>query len=108
MTLADVIRKLNQLSDELAIYAAPRWRPSSRAFAAHEPQDGSVPEHAKGMTYLTTVGEAKRVIAHRREERPDLASIDDLCDAIIYYAVYDETEPLASTESGVIRLLIAI
>jgi hypothetical protein len=108
MTLADVIRKLHQLSDDLAIYATPRWRPTSRAFSAQEPHDGSVPEHARGMTYLTTVGEAKRVIAQRREQRPDFASVDDLCLAIVYYAVYDETEPLASMTSGEINLPIAI
>jgi hypothetical protein len=110
MTLADVIRKLDPfrgslepmpLGDELCIYASPHWSPTSRAAVAREPEDGSVPELATGMTYLTTVGEAKRVIADRRARRPDrVSTIEDVCSAVIYYAIYNETEPLASDMSA--------
>jgi hypothetical protein len=109
MILADVIRRLDQLSDEHCIYAEPRWSPASRAIAAREPIDGSVPELAKGMTYLTTVGQAKRILRERRRERPDRALvIDELCAAVIYYAIYDEPEPLPSALSDIIKLPVAI
>lgn len=108
MTLADVIRRLDQLEGELCIYAAPRWRASSSAAALREPDDGSLPEHARGMTYLTTVGEARRVVVEQRRRRPDLARIDQLCDAVVYYAVYNETNPLASELSADIDLPLAI
>jgi hypothetical protein len=109
MILADVIRRLDRLSDEHCIYATPRWSPSSRAIAAREPADGSVPEHARGMTYLTTVGHAKRIIAERKRYRPDLAlHADELCAAVIYFAIYDEPEPLPSALSDIIKLPVAI
>jgi hypothetical protein len=68
-----------------------------------------VPELAKGMTYLTTVGEARRVVRERLARRPDLAStVEEVCSAVIYYAVYNETEPLASELSADIKLQLAI
>jgi hypothetical protein len=109
MILADVIRRLDRLSDEHCIYATPRWSPSSRAIAAREPEDGSTPEHARGMTYLTSVGQAKRVIRERTRHRPDRAvSAEELCAAVIYYAIYDEPEPLPSALSDIIKLPVAI
>jgi hypothetical protein len=109
MTLADVIRRLDELSDELCIYATPRWSPSSRAIAAREPEDGSLPDGARGMTYLTSVRQTRSLVAERKRYRPDRAlTADDLCAAVIYFAIYDEPEPLASALSDVIKLPIAI
>jgi hypothetical protein len=105
MTLAELIRNLDDYGDDLSIFATPRWRPESRAAAISDTDDGSVPMEGRGMTFMTTVRQAKRVLAARAAERPDRVLSDaDRCAAVIYYAIYDETEPLASLVSDVIAL----
>lgn len=109
MTLAELIQRIEQLDDRLVIYATPRWQTNSAVVTAREPADGSLPEVARGKTYLCSVREARRVIAKRRSMRPGCAlSADELAGAVIYYAVYDESEPIASLESAEIRLPLAI
>lgn len=98
MTLVHLIRQLDQLDDDFVLYAEPRWRPSSRAVAAFEPDDGAQPVVARGMTYLVSVRQAKRIAATRRSWLGDRADdVHELCRAIIYYGVYDEVEPAPST-----------
>jgi hypothetical protein len=109
MTLADLIPSIEQLEDAHAIYAAPRWSPDSEVVVSPEPRDGSLPDCARGKTYLLSVAQAKRVIARRKEVRPDHAwSSEQLAGAIVYYAVYDESEPVASIESAEISLPFAV
>ncbi len=109
MTLADVIRQIDQLDDWHSIYATPRWRAGSRALVAPEPRDGSLPEGAEGMTYLTRVGLARRAIEARTawgsDQKP---SLDDHCGAVIYWAVYDAPEPRPLPADAEAELAIAI
>lgn len=99
MTLDNLLADLSPHSGSKAIYVAPPWMPQSAAAVVDELEDGSVPAAAKGMTYLTTVEEARRALEERRARRPD-ESIEDLCEAVIYYARYDACEPLPSMRSG--------
>ena len=96
--LADLICQLDELDDALVLYAAPPWRPSSHAAALAEPADGTRPEAARGMTYLVSVAQAKRIAAARRRQLGE-HDLDDLCRAIIYYGIYDEIEPPPSTRA---------
>ncbi len=108
MTLAQLMQRIAGLDDTLSIYAAPRWRSNSPAQVAHEPDDGSLPKSATGKTFLLTVRQAKRVIAMRRALRPDCSlSADELAGVVIYFAIYDEAEPVQSVESAQIRLPVA-
>lgn len=93
--LADLVSQLDQLDDALVLYATPPWRASSRAVASREPADGSLPAAARGMTYLVSVAQAKRIAAACRRTWGD--ELDALCRAIVYYGIYDELEPLPST-----------
>jgi hypothetical protein len=105
MTLADVIRQIDDLEADLAIYAAPRWHAGARALVLREPGDGTVPPEARGMTYVMRVNHARRAIAGRKSWRPDLAiTPEQLCDAVLYYARFDEVEPLSSVLSAEIEL----
>lgn len=109
MTLAELIQRLESIDDTLAIYAARPWRPGSAVVAVREPADGGLPELARGKTFLTTVGEARRVIASRREMRPGCAlTAHELAGAVVYFAIYDAPEPLASLESAEIHLSLAV
>jgi hypothetical protein len=105
MTLADVIREIERFDADLAIYAAPPWTPRSTALVLAEPGDGSLPELARGMTFVMRIGLARRAIAGRKSWRPDLAiTAEQLCDAVLYYARFDEEEPLASALSAEINV----
>lgn len=99
MTLKNLLADLSLHRGSQAIYVAPPWAPESAAVVVDELEDGSAPDAAEGMTYLTTVGEARRAIDERRGRRPD-ETIEDLCEAVIYYARYDACEPLPSMRSG--------
>ncbi len=108
-TLADVIAHLDELDDALTIYAAPRWRAASPTCATWEPADGSLPPSAAGMTFMLDVPTAKRAVAMRRGWRPGRTlSLADKCDAIIYFAIYDESEPLPSSYGLLPKLPLAV
>src|SRR2546425_512865 len=93
-TFADLVADLEDLDGELSIWAAPRWRASSLAVVACEPGDGTVPAAAPGMTFLCTVADARRIVRQRAAWTPGRpSSLAEQCDAIIYYAVYDEAQP---------------
>ncbi len=109
MTLAELIQRIDTIDDALAIYAARRWTTNSSTSVLPEPADGSLPEDAQGKTFLTTVAQAKRIIAARRALRPGVeVSADELAGAVIYFAIYDEAEPIPSLESVQIRLPVAV
>jgi len=109
MTLADVIRRIDQHHDGLSIYAAPRWRPGSRALVAREPRDGSLPKGAEGMTYLISLSRARRALAARLAWPPEHElDVEALCQAVIYYAVYDALEPRPLPADAEVELPVAI
>ena len=95
MNLRDVIENLSKYTDTLAIYAAPRWEPSSRALVVAEPDDGSLPRTASGLTYFMEVSQAREVADVWRRCRPGVEpSANDLCEAMLYYARHDAHEPV--------------
>ena len=101
MTLAELITRLERQDGALAIYATPPWSKDAEVVVVREPEDGSRPEIANGKTFLTTVGQARRAMDARRLLRRGCAlTADELAGAVIYYAIYDESEPLASLESA--------
>ncbi|MBW2458601.1 MAG: hypothetical protein JRI68_29145 [Deltaproteobacteria bacterium] len=109
MTLADAIRQIDQLDDWHSIYATPRWRADSPALVAPEPRDGSLPDGAEGMTYLTRVGLARRALVARAAWGPDQEpNLNDRCKAVIYWAIYDAPEPRPLPADTEVELPIAI
>jgi len=91
MTLIEFVEKLSTAEDAHVIYAAPRWRPESAIHVGPEPFDGSLPDAARGMTYLVSIPEAKRVL----RSRPAGTSARDAARAIVYFGIYDCAEPVA-------------
>ncbi|MEM1032500.1 MAG: hypothetical protein AAGN82_19290 [Myxococcota bacterium] len=91
MTLIEFVQKLDEADDAHVIYASPRWRPESRVYVGPEPFDGSLPRPARGMTYLVSVEEAKRVF---RGCRPG-ATAHDVAKSVVYFGIYDCAEPVA-------------
>ena len=96
MTFEELIGRLDELDDELTLYASGGWRATaaSPAVAALEPQDGSLPAEADGMEYLLEVAIAREVVevwsAWRDGREPTTA---DKCEAILHYARHDAYLP---------------
>ena len=87
MTLADILRQLDQfsISDTATIYAQRPWSPDALAFVSEQPVDGKLPESAAsdGFSYFLEVFIAQDFLA----EWPD--SFDAFCSRIIRYAEHD-------------------
>lgn len=89
-TLAELIDRLDELDDSLSIYAEPRWRPSSAAALLDEARAAAPP----GTTFLIGVANAKRVARLRAAWAPGRPlSLAEKCEAIVYFAIYDEVQP---------------
>lgn len=108
MKLLDIIRQLNDFDDTSVIYARPKWSPSTQAVVAREPDDGTTPPAAAGMTFMLSIRQAKQVVRQRRRGRPDLYTPETLCEAIVYFAIYDELEPLPSFRDASYELPVAV
>jgi hypothetical protein len=96
MTLAELLDRASELDDELTIYAGggPDATASSRAVAAAEPEDGSVPPDAEGLEYLLEADQAKEVIDVWSEWRDGAQpSTQDRVEAVTYYAKNDAFLP---------------
>ncbi len=96
MTLADLMEQLDSLDDDLTIYAGknPDWSANSPAVVLPEPEDGGVPDEARGMSYLLEVFLAQEVVqawSEWRDGRKPTAI--DKCEAVIYYAENDAYLP---------------
>ena len=75
--------------------AATLVRPMARAIVAAEPEDGSVPPVAAGLTYLVEVGAAKEAIEVWRMWRPgQMTTLDDKLASVTYYAQNDAWLPI--------------
>ena len=96
MTLADLMEQLDSLADDLTIYAEknPAWSEHSRGVVLPEPEEGGVPDEARGMSYLLEVYLAKDVVeawsGGRGGRKP---TVKDKCEAVIYYAEHDAYLP---------------
>jgi hypothetical protein len=95
-TLRDLVERLEQVDDELTLYAqgGSEATPESKAVAAREPEDGSLPADAHGMEYLLEVAEAQEVLEVWREWREGREPTPvERCEAIVYYARNDAYLP---------------
>ncbi|WP_112262448.1 hypothetical protein [Lentzea terrae] len=89
-TLRELLDRLDELDDDVTIYAAKPWTCESAATAAvqHSPEMRAA--LASGMTYLLEVDLARDVLETWHEWRPGrTATSDDKCAAVIHYAEFD-------------------
>lgn len=95
-TLSVLVAQLDQLDDDLTIYAdgGPSARAGARAVAAVEREDGTVPSVAAGLDYVLEVFLAKEVIAVWSQWRGGIRPTPaEALRAIAYYAKHDAFEP---------------
>ena len=94
MILREVIDRLDEFDDDETIYAASAGA-TARAVVAAEPEDGSVPPVAAGLTYLLEVTAAREAIEvwanWRQGQEPTL---NDKLAAVTYYAQNDAWLPV--------------
>ena len=89
MTLLDVIARLHEYDDGLAIYAErdPEWTQSSRAFVG-------VQRDAGGLAYVLEVAAAKDALrAWSQARKNKLPSLRERYEAVLYYALNDAYLP---------------
>ena len=101
MTLAELIQQLRSLNDELTIYAeaSPQWQPASKAVARLNLDNTTQPINVDGvqLEYLLEVFLAKEVIEGWSEwHGGQTPSVEQMCEAVIYYATYDAYLPSAN------------
>ena len=100
MTLRELVERLDELDDGLTLYAKGGIGAGadSPAVAAFEPEDGSVPPEAAGMSYVLEVLGALEVVEVWSEWRDGREpTTDDMLEAILHYAKNDAYLP---TEAG--------
>jgi len=96
-TLATLVEALDDLDDELAIYASRQdgWRPDSPAVAIAATKNGALRAEAAELSYFLEVPIAKEAIRvwsdWRGGAQPDTA---DRVEAVIYYAENDAYLPV--------------
>ncbi len=96
MTLAELLEELDSLTDDLTIYAAkaPAWSAAAPATACLEFGDAEAPGEAHGMSYLLEVPLAKEAVQVWSEWRGGREpTVEDKCEAVIYYAENDTYLP---------------
>jgi hypothetical protein len=99
--LTALLSSLDELDDELTIYASPDLTETSRAIAVKEPEDGSVPPEAADLTYLLEVRLAKEVLRVWSDWRQGAAPTpEDRVEAIVHYARHDAYLPLDAGSAG--------
>jgi len=102
MLLAELVQRLDNLSDELTIYADanPQWRLESRA-VVHLNSDGTTPPidvDGVELEYFLEVALAKEVIdVWKNWHNGQTPSVNEMCEAVIYYATNDAYLPPDST-----------
>jgi len=94
VTLSDVVDRLDGLDDEDTIYVQEAT-PSAAALVAREPDDGTIPQNAVGLTYFLEVNLAKDAVRVWREWRGGaIPTLDDKLAAVIHYAANDSFLPV--------------
>jgi hypothetical protein len=99
--LQDIISRLDNIQDDeetlhtiYAVRIGGEWQPFSPAIVVETPMDRDAddeePERPDGTEYLLEVSLAQEAVKHYRKYGPSpLPSIEDLCRAVIHYAVED-------------------
>ena len=94
MNLRDVVAGLDSTDDDLTIYAdrSSGWGPESRAIAVEDTS-----RTHDGLDYLLEVHLANEVVAVWREWREGRnPSVEEKCEAIVWYAEHDAYLPVVS------------
>ena len=97
MTLAELLENLDGFDDNLTIYAEknPFFSPESRAITCPEEEVQNIYDKKQGLSYLLEVFIAKEVVQAWIEVHGDnKPSIEDICEAVIYYAENDAYPPI--------------
>jgi hypothetical protein len=98
MTLAELLRGLEHVDNDLTIYASalPMWNPDSEAAALINPDDSAHPITVSGiqMEYLLEVFIAKEILEDWQDWRGGkVLSAEEMCEVVIYYATHDAFMP---------------
>lgn len=96
MTLAEILNGIEEQDPEATIYAegGAAATAASRAVAAVEPDDGSVPAEAEGLHYLLEVSLARDVLAVWQNWRDGaVPTTDQKVEAVTYNAKNDAYQP---------------
>ncbi|MFP6686851.1 MAG: hypothetical protein VB934_19165 [Polyangiaceae bacterium] len=95
MTLKQLIVAIDQLETDLDIYAAPVWSAASFALVVSDRDtEGLLADPPVRLTFLMSVATAKALIVAERAVREPTA--DELCDLLVYHAIYDTPPPRQS------------
>jgi len=97
MTLREVVEQLDRLDSDQTIYAAGGGDagPESAALVAMSPEDGALPDAAKGLAYLLEVDEAREVVKVWRSWRDGAEpNTEQKVQAITHYAKHDAYLPV--------------
>jgi hypothetical protein len=93
-TLAQVLAQLEKLDEELTIYTEQRPSPDARAAVAAEPDDGSTPEEAKGLTLFHDIWTARDVLEVLEKDLERKATDEEKVEALVYYNQEDSYIPV--------------
>jgi hypothetical protein len=92
--LIDVVDRLDRLDDQDTIYVQEA-APAAAAVVTREPDDGTSPHEAVGLTYFLEVKLAKDAVRVWREWRGGaIPTLDDKLAAVIHYAANDSFLPV--------------
>ena len=97
MTLGDVLSRLEELDDELSIYAErrPEWSPESRAVLVDATDEASAPPEEEGLEYFLEVDLAREAVEVWSQWRDGATPTpEDRFAAVTHYAVYDAYLPV--------------
>jgi hypothetical protein len=90
-TIRDIVEHIDSLSNDLIIYSKGNdWQPSSVAIMLPLPMYDPPPKAPEGMNYFLELDLAKEVLEVWRNWREGrMPSLEEACEAVIYYAEYD-------------------
>ena len=97
MTLIELLDNLNDMEDDLTIYATadPEWSELSEAVVCPDADEGSIPPEAQGKKYLLEVFLAKAVVDVWQKWRDGRKpSAHEKFEAIVFYAKNDAYLPI--------------
>ncbi len=91
MRLVAIISRLNELDEDLTIYARKPWTCDSDSLVAHEPREGGLPQDAlrAEMSYFIEVFIAKDFIAGWIASQAATPADEEICARLIRYAMFD-------------------
>lgn len=91
MKLIELIPRINELDDELTIYAREPWQIDSEVILALEPEGGGLPQEAekKKMKYFIEIFVASDFLNDWIQSLNNAPSDEERCRRLIHYAIHD-------------------